>query len=185
MIELRVGDIFDTDALFIVNPVNIVGVMGKGLAKQFKDRHPEIMLQYRVKCIENNKNIKDRDANKIFNNSTITPLKIGQPYIQPINDPNVMYRYIVIFPTKNHWKDPSQLEYIKNGLKYIVEKHSEWRITSISFPLLGSGLGGLDKEVVLKTMLKELSPIKDRVNISIYVDEDLKNKEKKFLKSYR
>jgi O-acetyl-ADP-ribose deacetylase (regulator of RNase III) len=124
MIEFRSGDILKDDAEALVNTVNCVGVMGRGIALQFKDTFPENFKAYAEAC--------QRGAVKpgrmfVFETGQLTPP-----------------RYIINFPTKRHWRGKSRLEDIDAGLKALVEVIREKRIRSIAIPPLGSGLGGLD-----------------------------------------
>ena len=117
------GNIFNTKAQTIVNTVNCVGVMGKGIALVFKLRYPSMFEQYQKYCKQN-------------------------------------------FPTKTHWKLPSEYEYIEKGLQKFVDTYKEKGITSIAFPLLGANNGGLDKDKIMETMLHYLS--KCDIPIEIY-----------------
>jgi hypothetical protein len=121
------GNIFQSEKPFLVNPVNTVGVMGKGLALQFKRRYPGDMdAFYRTLCRSGR-------------------LQVGVPVIwrSPYSQ-NVMF-----FPTKRHWREPSQMSYIKQGLEYYITYLGD---CDAAFPLLGAGLGGLDRESVLDVM---------------------------------
>jgi O-acetyl-ADP-ribose deacetylase (regulator of RNase III) len=127
MVSEEVGqDIFklanhpDVDAL--VNPVNCVGVMGKGLALHFKRRYPRSYWIYKDACSH------DRVA-------------IGRVlYVAGEgNEPNILH-----FPTKKHWRDKSELWWIEQGLRYIKVHHLGWHVSSIAMPMIGCGLGGLD-----------------------------------------
>lgn len=135
--------IFDSKNQTIVNTVNCVGVMGKGIAKEFKARYPEMFGQY--------KNICDNKE-----------LKVGKPYLWRGNS-----QWVLNFPTKCHYKDKSQIEWIEDGLKYFKEHYKEWGITSIAFPALGYSNGGLDWNVVYPIIKKYLGEIKD-IDIEIY-----------------
>jgi O-acetyl-ADP-ribose deacetylase (regulator of RNase III) len=129
-IEHKTGNIFDSNASFLVNPVNCVGVMGKGLALQFKQRYPGNFRAYKQRC-----NSGD--------------MKIGEPFIQDIPNPTPMPpRFIVNFPTKDHWRAPSEYEYIARGLIGLSECLFATESNSIAFPPIGCGLGGLKPQVV-------------------------------------
>lgn len=132
MIIINKGDIFDQNTQAIVNPVNCVGVMGKGLAKQFKEKYPENFHAYKTMC----------DKGKV---------QIGQMFVLH----NAVLRYkdpiIINFPTKDHWRNDSKMEYIDSGLESLRLMVGLMNITSIAIPALGCGLGGLDwNEVKLK-----------------------------------
>lgn len=126
MIEFKQGNIFDEVVEAIVNPVNCVGVMGKGLALQFKQRYPENFRVYKWAC-ENQQ------------------LTIGKILI--IQTPG-MPRYIINFPTKNHWKQNSKIEDIELGLDALVREIQKLEITSIAIPALGCRNGGLQWSIV-------------------------------------
>jgi len=123
MIELVQGDILQADAEALVNTVNCVGVMGRGIALQFKKRFPENFKHYKAVC--DNKEL--------------------QPGKMLIYDLNRLYnpRYVINFPTKRHWKGKSRMADIKAGLQTLVEEVCKRDIHSIAIPPLGCGLGGL------------------------------------------
>lgn len=122
MIELRRGDIFEADAEALVNTVNCVGVMGRGIALQFRKAFPENYRAYRAVC--------DRGE-----------LRPGVMFIhERLHDP----RYIINFPTKRHWRGRSRMADIEVGLTALVEEVRTRGIRSIAIPPLGSGLGGLN-----------------------------------------
>jgi O-acetyl-ADP-ribose deacetylase (regulator of RNase III) len=134
MLTIIQGNLFDSNAQTIVNAVNCVGVMGKGIALEFKTRYPDMYDDYQNRCRKNT-------------------LKIGQPYLYQ-HTPD---RWILNFPTKNHWRNKSKIEYLTVGLEFLHEHYKTWNITSIAFPLLGAGFGGLDKTQVKNIMIKCLS----------------------------
>lgn len=125
MLLFRKGDIFTSSAQILVNPVNCVGVMGKGLALQFKERFPEMFEEYKWIC--------DRKL-----------LKPGLLWIWKDK--------VLCFPTKDNWKDPSLFEIIIPGLEKFRATYKEKGITSIAFPLLGAGCGGLRRNEVIEMM---------------------------------
>ncbi len=124
MIELSHGNLLDADVEAIVNTVNCVGVMGKGLALQFKQRFPENFRQYQQAC-------QSGEA------------KAGQMLIVPTGR-LINPRYIINFPTKRHWKNPSRLEDIQTGLQALIAEVKRLGVRSIAVPPLGCGNGGLD-----------------------------------------
>lgn len=121
MITLKKGDLLDTNSQTLVNTVNCVGVMGKGIALDFKRRYPEMYRDY-----------VQRSNNR--------ELKPGSPYVY--GEPGS--QLILNFPTKNHWRSPSKAEYIEKGLEILLTRYREWGIESIAIPPLGCGNGGLD-----------------------------------------
>ena len=140
--ELK-GNIFDSGYDAIVNTVNCDGVMGKGLALEFKYRFPEMFKEYETLC----------KAGKI---------KPGILHFWKESTPK-----IVNFPTKDHWKDPSKMEYIEKGLLYFVDNYRKWALNSIAFPRLGSSFGGLEWEKVRERMYLHLSTLCN-LDIMIY-----------------
>jgi len=147
MIEIKKGNIFTTKCHTIVNTVNCVGVMGAGIAYEFKLRFPEMFEKYKSYC----------DAGLI---------KIGNLWIYKLtkND-NEMYEYILNFPTKTHWKYQSKEEYLEKGLQKFVDTYKEKGILSIAFPLLGASKGGIDEEISIKIMKKYLEKVDINVEI--------------------
>ena len=124
MIERKTGDMFVEDVEALVNSVNCVGVMGRGIALQFKNRFPENFKAYSDAC--------KRDE-----------LRPGRMFVHEsgrITNP----RYIINFPTKRHWRGKSRMEDIEAGLQALVREIRERNIQSIAIPPLGSNLGGLD-----------------------------------------
>lgn len=128
------GNIFNTKAQTIVNTVNCVGVMGKGIALVFKLRYPLMYDIYRQYCDDH-------------------LIDIGKLWLYKSDD---NAPWVLNFPTKTHWKLPSEYEYIEEGLRKFVDTYKEKGITSIAFPLLGANNGGLDKDKVLDIMHKYL-----------------------------
>jgi len=125
MFEHRSGSIFDTEAEALVNPVNCEGVMGAGLAFQFKQKYPENFLAYWSVC-------------------RAGMLRPGKVLVLRIKD-----QYIVNFPTKDQWRNDAKIEYIESGLVDLRSEMSDRRINSIAFPKLGCGLGNLRWSTVL------------------------------------
>ena len=138
------GNIFNTKAQTIVNTVNCVGVMGKGIALVFKLRYPVMFEQYQEYCKQ-----------KL--------IAVGKLWIYKgeTSDP-----WILNFPTKTHWKLPSEYKYIEEGLQKFVDTYKAKGITSIAFPLLGANNGGLDKDKVMEIMYNYLS--KCDIPVEIY-----------------
>lgn len=124
MLELKRGDILTADAEALVNTVNCVGVMGRGIALQFRKAFPENFAEYKAAC--------DRGE---LNPGAVLVYATGQ-----LTNP----RYIVNFPTKKHWRGKSRLSYIDSGLRALVEEIRRRGIRSIAIPPLGCGLGGLE-----------------------------------------
>ncbi|HZU67206.1 MAG TPA: macro domain-containing protein [Ktedonobacteraceae bacterium] len=140
-IQYQKGDIFTSNAQVIVNTVNCKGVMGKGLALAFKERYPAMFAVYQQEC----KNGK---------------LRIGRPTLYRESTP-----WILNFPTKDHWRFPSKLEYLEKGLEFLVTHYKKAGITSIAFPKLGTQNGKLSWDEVGPLMAKYLS----QLDIDVYI----------------
>ena len=137
------GNIFASTAQVLVNPVNTEGIMGSGLAFQFKIRYMGMFHEYIRECRSG-------------------VLDIGKPTIYKTS-----YKWILNFPTKRKWKDPSELEYIIQGLEMLVETYQELGIQSIAFPKLGCGYGNLEWSEVKQVMEKYLGKLP--IEILIYI----------------
>jgi O-acetyl-ADP-ribose deacetylase (regulator of RNase III) len=139
MLTVTKGSIFDSGCEVLVNPVNCVGVMGAGLAKQFRDRYPGLEAQYRLGC-------KTGDV------------AIGR--VQLVN----MGPYgpvIANFPTKMDWRVPSTLAYVERGLTSLVPMLMVGGYKSVAIPALGCGLGGLEFNDVQRLIEKAFEEAKD------------------------
>lgn len=136
------GTVFNSPAKTIVNTVNCAGVMGTGIALEFKLRYPQMHEEYIKMCEE-----------KL--------MKLGNPRIYELNN----NRWIMNFPTKGHWRFPSKIQWIESGLKYFVENYKKKDISSIAFPKLGTHNGGLEWEDVRLLMEKYLGDL----SIPVYI----------------
>lgn len=137
------GDMFKSSAQTLVNTINCVGAMGKGIALEFKKRYPVMYDRYRQLC----------------NDGLIQP---GKLWLFKTDD-----KWVLNFPTKEHWRNPSKKEYIEKGLIKFVETYKNKGITSIAFPMLGCNNGGLNKKDVLPVMIKYLEMC-DGLEVEIY-----------------
>ncbi len=146
-LEFRHGDLFDADAEAFVNTVNCVGVMGRGVALQFKHRFPENFREYVNACKK-----ELVQPGKMF---TTERVSLGQP------------QYIINFPTKRHWKGKSRIEDIQLGLLALKHEIERLNIHSIALPPLGSGLGGLDWHDV-RHRIEETLINMDGVQVIVY-----------------
>ena len=127
MIHFTAGNIFAQPAEAIVNPVNCVGVMGRGLALQFKRRHPDAFLAYRQACRQR-------------------ALRPGRVFV--FGTERSTPRWIAHLPTKDHWRDPSTLGYIRAGLDSLADAIHRHGMRSIAIPPIGCGLGQLRWDTV-------------------------------------
>lgn len=135
MISYTTGNLFDSHAQALVNTVNTQGVMGKGIALQFKERYPNNYKSYRQAC-------KDQKV------------VIGKMFITEEREMDGNKRLIINFPTKQHWRNSSQYSYISSGLQDLRQEIIDRDIASIAIPALGSCNGGLDWNNV-KRMIEE------------------------------
>lgn len=150
MIKYLQGDLLSSEAEALVNTVNTVGVMGKGIALQFKNRFPKNYKVYKEACKE-----------KTFNT--------GQVLV--VQDGDLLHHKIIInFPTKAHWKGDSKYEYISTGLVALRKAINDHKIKSIAIPPLGCGNGGLEWSKV-KAMIEEALSGLD-VEISVYTPNE-------------
>lgn len=143
MIKVLIGDIFQSQAETIVNTVNCVGVMGKGVAAEFKKRYPAMFQDYAARC-------------------AAKQVKLGEPYLYR----DVLGTSVINFPTKDHWRSPSRLDDIVRGLDYLVAHAKEWGLRSLALPPLGCGNGGLEWSLVGPVMYQKLSVL--GVPVEIY-----------------
>jgi O-acetyl-ADP-ribose deacetylase (regulator of RNase III)/uncharacterized protein YwgA len=134
MIDVIVGDVLASKAQTIVNTVNCVGIMGKGIALEFKRHFPAMFKDYQKRC-------------------TRDEVKLGQPYLfkSLTNDP-----WIINFPTKDHWRSVAKLDDIMKGMRYLLEHYKEWGITSLAVPPLGCGQGQLEWKIIGPTLYRYL-----------------------------
>jgi len=147
MIELVQGNILEADVDAMVNPVNTVGVMGKGLAMQFKKAFPANFKAYKKACA-----LKSVQLGKMF-------MCDQSQLLRPL--------YIINFPTKRHWKDWSKLEDIEMGLVDLVSLVKKLSIESIAVPPLGCGLGGLAWSTVRPLIAAAFEEV-PRVRVLLY-----------------
>ena len=147
MITYTSGDIFGADVDAIVNTVNTVGVMGKGLALQFKRRYPDNYDEYRAAC----------EAGTV---------RLGEMFVTETHQ-LMGPRLIVNFPTKGHWKADSRIADIRAGLDDLIKVIRQRGITSIAVPPLGAGNGGLDWKQVRPVIASALEPLTD-VRVEVF-----------------
>jgi O-acetyl-ADP-ribose deacetylase (regulator of RNase III) len=142
MIIFKKGNLFESECHTLVNTVNCDGVMGKGIALQFKQRYPEMFEQYKIACKGSYLNFGGNIW--IYENLN---------FYEPIK--------ILCFATKEHWWNPSKLEWIEKGLQQVESKYVSWDLQSIAWPKLGCNNGGLNWEDQVKPlMIKYLEPLK-------------------------
>lgn len=142
MITYFEGTVFNAPVKTFVNTVNCAGVMGAGIALEFKLRYPEMFDDYVEKC-------------------KTKQMKVGIPRIYEYSKDV----WIMNFPTKGHWRFPSKIQWIEKGLEYFCENYKKRDIGSIAFPKLGTNNGGLDWNEVKQLMEKYLR----NLDIEIYI----------------
>lgn len=161
MIKYYNGSVFNAPSDAYVNTVNCVGVMGTGIALEFKLRYPEMYDDYKNKCSAN-----------VINVGKVSYYKNGDG------------KTIVNFPTKYHFKYPSQIKWIEDGLKDFIKTYKTYKIKSVAFPKLGCGNGGLEWENVRCLMERYLS----NLDIDVYICLDnisyAEGKEKDMLDAF-
>ncbi len=123
MLKLKRGNLLEEEAEALVNAVNCVGIMGKGIALQFKQAFPENFKYYQKAC----------------KNSQVQPGHMFTVATETLFNP----RYIINFPTKRHWRQKSKIEDIQSGLTALINEVQDLGIQSIAIPPLGCGNGGL------------------------------------------
>ncbi|HEY3448104.1 MAG TPA: macro domain-containing protein [Myxococcales bacterium] len=138
-IERGQGNLLEAEVDALVNTVNAEGVMGKGIALQFKKAFPDNFSSYERAC----------KAGEVVPGRMHVVRRIASP------------RFIINFPTKKHWRNPSKLEYVRDGLKDLVTQVRQLGIRSIAIPPLGCGNGGLDWTDVKPLILRAFEPLAD------------------------
>jgi O-acetyl-ADP-ribose deacetylase (regulator of RNase III) len=143
-IEIIKGNLFNSNCQTLVNTVNCVGAMGKGIALDFRLRYPLMYERYLELC-------------------KYGYMEIGKLWIYKANK-----HWVLNFPTKKDWKNPSKIEYLELGLQKFVNTYQQKGITSIAFPLLGSQNGGILTETSLSIMEKYLGKLNIKIEIYFY-----------------
>ena len=146
------GNLLDADTQALVNPVNCVGVMGKGLALQFKQAFPANYAAYRAACGRG-----EVQPGRMF--VTETAAQTGP-------------QFLINFPTKRDWRSASRLDDIETGLTALVAEVQARDLRSLALPALGCGLGGLDWEAVRPLIVDAFAVLPD-VSVLVYVPQEL------------
>ena len=166
------GDMFFSRMQTLTVSVNVVGVMGKGLASRAKYQFPDVYVKYQDVC-----------RNK--------SLSLGKPFFyrrgssldyELADDPTSLTSangetWFILFATKRHWREEADISAIEEGLKYIVEKYRYWEIKSLALPALGCGLGGLDWKEVGPLMCKYMSQLNIPVQIYLPAEKHVSNEQ--------
>lgn len=158
MIKITESTVFNVGADCIVNTINCVGFMGRGIALEFALRYPDLEKQYIEQCHKKQ-------------------IHTGHVYFYEIDE-----QKIINFPTKFHFKYPSQMEWIEQGLQDFIKNYKRWNIKSIAFPLLGANNGGLDPKEVETIMVKYLSQVE--IDVFICHSKLLEGKELEMVNAF-
>lgn len=143
MVKVQIGDLFESEAQTLVNTVNCEGVMGKGVALEFKHRFPDMYSDYVSRC--------ERDQ-----------VRLGEPYLYK----SLSHQWILNFPTKDGWRMATRLDDIVRGLEYLLAHYEKWGLSSLAVPPLGCGQGQLEWRVVGPTLYRYLA--KMRIPVELY-----------------
>jgi O-acetyl-ADP-ribose deacetylase (regulator of RNase III) len=160
MIRFTQGNLLEAPAEALVNTVNTVGVMGKGIALMFKEAFPENYRLYREACKTKN-------------------VKIGRVFATERRDFVSGPRWIINLPTKEHWRAPSRIEWIRDGLVDLRRFIEEHKIRSVALPPLGSGNGGLEWREVRPLIVQALEPLQDVTTIVYEPTKQYQNVQKR------
>jgi O-acetyl-ADP-ribose deacetylase (regulator of RNase III) len=156
----KTGSIFDSNCQTLVNTVNCQGVMGKGLAKQFKQFFPTMYYSYVEEC-KHGTSLKHGGDLWVYSYENTSQMTLWEDL-----DPNCRSK-ILCFATKEHWKNKSHYQWIIRGLHEFRRRYKEWGITSVAFPKLGCTNGGLSWNTVKQIMEDVLSELD--IPVEIYV----------------
>jgi len=143
-LKLIKGNIFTSSCNTLVNTVNCVGIMGAGIALEFRLRYPKMFKEYKDLC----------EQNKI---------SVGNLWLYKSNDKSILN-----FPTKFHWKYPSKEEYLHKGLAEFIRIYKDLNLDSVAFPLLGAQKGGIKPEKSLEIMSGYLNKVDIEIEIYQY-----------------
>lgn len=152
MITVVRGDLFESNAQTLVNTVNCVGIMGKGVALGFKRRFPEMFEDYVRRC----------EAGEV---------QLGRPYLYR----SLFPPWILNFPTKGHWRAVTRLSDIIAGLDYLEQNYEDWGIESLAVPPLGCGEGQLEWRVVGPTLYRRFAALD--IDVELYAPYDAAEEE--------
>lgn len=149
VITYEVGNILGTLSEVLINPVNTVGVMGAGLAKQIAATYPVMYLEYKRRCKKGEVTIGSMDIHMVANTLTAS-------------------QFVWNFPTKKHWNEPSKVDYIEAGITNMCDLLELFHIPSVAIPKIGCGLGGLDWGIVKPLLINSLNSITSDLMVQIY-----------------
>lgn len=164
MIELKQGNLLEADAEALVNTVNTEGVMGKGVALQFKKAFPDMFEEYQKACKSGE-------------------VAIGKMHVYRRHG-LIGPKYVINFPTKKSWREPSDMDYVKKGLESLAEVIKSLDIRSIAIPPLGCGQGGLKWENVFPAIQQSLQQLAN-INILVFPPQNSPDAEKMITRTKR
>lgn len=141
-LKFKTGNLLNSKCHTLVNTVNCVGVMGKGIALEFKRAYPDMFCSYKEDC-------------------KLGKIKIGKLTGYHVDDGHM----VLCFPTKEHWRNSSEIDYIMEGLEYFVKNYKRLGVKSVAFPKLGCANGGLDWPIVRDIMIEYLGDLDIAVEI--------------------
>ena len=179
MIQEKEGNLLDAKVEALVNTVNCVGVMGRGIALMFRHRYPENYQDYRNACEDG----KVELGRMLLFELKEKNLEQNQLHFEESRGEELRPRYIFNFPTKDDWRCKSKLEWIDDGLKDLARLIEDLQVRSIALPRLGVGNGGLDWERVKQLIDEHLGKLE---NVEVYVYEpspELRNVTKRNLRA--
>lgn len=174
MTTVLIGNLFESKAQTLVNTVNCVGVMGKGIALEFKKRFPEMFKDYEARCLRGDVVLgkpylfKPRRKNTNSYNQYLFP-ELTEDKRQDA------YHWILNFPTKDHWRSVARLNDIVKGLEFLLTHYKEWGITSLAIPPLGCGEGQLEWRIVGPTLYRYLR--KMEIPVELYAPYNTPHEE--------
>jgi len=147
MIRYIRGNLLEAEVEALVNTVNTVGVMGKGIALMFKKAYPKNFQRYAEAC-------------------NVNQVEVGRMFVTECNE-LIGPKWIVNFPTKLHWRNPAQMKWVEDGLRDLVRFIQQHKVASIALPSLGCGNGGLDWQDVRLCIEATLAGLK-AVDVVVY-----------------
>lgn len=186
------GNLFNSKADALVNSVNSQGFMGKGIALEFSKRFPEILEPYRKACgsgalhpgvlmyvrldvrmamyqgyAPHQTPLQEREVLIVAESKTVSPFVFDRQSEAQRDLPGEKRPVIILFPTKDHWRLKSRIEWIDQGLACLRDSYQKWGLKSIAMPQLGCGLGGLQWERVKPVIERYF--VEEPVDVEVYL----------------
>lgn len=167
-VSILEGDMFFSDLQMLTVSVNTVGVMGAGVAARAKYQFPWLYVQYQDLCKHG---VLDVNRPCIVS----TEVSLQEKLLGEVDNSSKNTKFL-LFATKKHWKNPSQLAWIESGLKEVLKNKDVWKLESLAIPALGCGLGKLSWKDVGPIMVKYLSALNIPVEIYLPMEHDIEEK---------